>query len=259
MPAVNLTPEEIDRRVAERTADLTREIAELKRSNADLDQFAYLAAHDLQEPLRAVTGYAQVLARRCQGKLDPAAEELLGFLVDDIRRMQTLVRDLLAYARAKQRTDPRAPVVLEEALRRALELLAGTIRDAAAEVTADPLPEVTGDLAQLASVLQNLIGNGIKFRGAEAPHIRIAAERRGEEWVVAVRDNGVGIDPRHHDRLFLPFSRLHTREERPGSGLGLALCKRILEGHGGRIWVESEAGRGATFFFALPAGGSAKS
>lgn len=252
---MSLTAEEMERHIAE----LTRAVAELKRTNADLEQFAYIAAHDLQEPLRTVAGYAQLLGRRYRGKLDVEADELIGFLLDGTQRMQTLIQDLLAYARVGNPPAPRAPVALDEALSRALGPLAAAIREAGAEVTSGPLPVVVGDLAQLSQVLQNLIANGIRYRSAETPRIRIAGERRGAEWVVSVRDNGIGIDPQHHERLFALFSRLHTREQYPGTGIGLALCKRIVEGHGGRIWVESAAGRGAAFFFALPAGGSATS
>jgi len=251
--------EELAREVERRRraeADLEQAVAELRRSNVELEQFAYVASHDLQEPLRAIGGYAQLLARRYHGKLDSDADEFIAFMVEGVRRMQTLIHDLLHYGRVGRQKPDRAPVALAELLQRGLRQLEGALRESGAEVTGESLPTLSVDAGQITQLFQNLVGNAIKYRSAQPPRIRVSAarERAGTEWTVSVQDNGLGIDPKYFPKLFVPFQRLHTHEQVPGSGIGLALCKRIVEGHGGRIWAESEPHRGATFRFTIPAG-----
>jgi PAS domain S-box-containing protein len=225
---------------------------ELARSNDDLQQFAYVASHDLQEPLRMVASYTQLLARRYRGKLDADADEFIGYAVDGVTRMQALINDLLAYSRAGSREAKRVQVSLEEVYERVLRTLGPSIEAAGATVTHDRLPVVWGDAGQLAQVLQNLIANAVKFRGGEAPRVHVSARRDGSEWLVSVRDNGIGIAPEFSARIFVIFQRLHSRSDYQGTGIGLAICRKIVERHGGRIWVESEPGQGSTFNFTLP-------
>jgi signal transduction histidine kinase len=239
----------------ERTKDdLERKSQELVRSNDDLKDFAYAASHDLQEPLRIIRGYVQLLAKRYKGKLGADADDFIKYAVEGVGRMQRLIKDLLEYSRLGTNGETLKTSECTELVDRALANLQAAIEESGAEVTYDHLPVIAGDPSQLSRVFQNLIGNAIKFRGDEAPKIRISAERKGEEWVFSVRDNGIGIDPDQSDRIFMIFQRLHTREEYEGTGIGLAICKKIVERHGGRIWVESEAGRGATFYFTVPIG-----
>ncbi len=228
---------------------------ELKRSNQDLEQFAYVASHDLQEPLRAVTGSVQLLARRYKGKLDPEADEFIGFAVDGTRRMKTLIVDLLAYSRVSTRGGSFAPISTEKVLAQALVNLSAAIEQNDAKVAHDQLPVVFGDAGQLALVFQNLINNAIKFRqDAKPPTIYISTQYLADQnmWQFAVRDNGIGIEKQYADRVFVVFQRLHTIDEYPGTGMGLALCKKIVTRHGGRIWVDSTPGEGSTFYFTLP-------
>ena len=227
---------------------------DLERSNADLEQFAYVASHDLQEPLRAVTGSVQLLARRYKGELDHEADEFIEFAVDGARRMKTLIVDLLTYSRVTTRGSPFTVVDCESVLEIALANLSAAINEACASVTHDPLPAVWGDSARLALVFQNLISNAIKFRGAKTPKVHISAQRENgsEWWQFAIRDNGIGFDQRYADRIFVIFQRLHTTDEYPGSGMGLTLCKRIIDRHGGRIWVNSTLSEGSVFYFTLP-------
>jgi PAS domain S-box-containing protein len=245
----------IERRRAE--IELDERARELARSNADLEQFAYVASHDLQEPLRIVASYNQLLARRYQGRLDPDADEFIAFSVEGIARMQRLISDLLAYSRVGSRPRDFAPVDMERVLSTALDNLGHAIADAGARVTRGPLPVVSGDDGLLLQLLQNLVGNAIKFHGPAAPVVNVSAELGGgegvREWTFAVRDNGVGIESQYFDRIFVIFQRLHARESYPGTGIGLALCKRIVERHGGRISVASTPGQGSTFYFTLPA------
>jgi PAS domain S-box-containing protein len=228
---------------------------ELKRSNDELQQFAYVASHDLQEPLRMVASYTQLLASRYKGRLDSDADEFIAFAVDGANRMQGLIQDLLAYSHAGTDQKVIREVSSENALKGALKNLRATIEESAAVVTHDPLPAVTADEPQLAQVFQNLIGNAIKYRSAEAPHIHLSATKNGgNEWIFSVCDNGMGIDPQYSERIFILFQRLHGQKEFRGTGIGLAICKKILERLGGRIWVDSQLKKGSTFYFALPAG-----
>jgi PAS domain S-box-containing protein len=225
---------------------------ELARSNKELEHFAYVASHDLQEPLRIVAGYAQLLGKRYGDRLDQDAEEFIGFMVDGVRRMQELINGLLQYSRVGTKGEEMARIDLDVAVNDAVANLEVAIEENGAQVTRDDLPEVVADRRQLAQLFQNLIGNAIKFHGDRAPAAHVGAERRNGEWVVEVRDNGIGIDPDHRDRIFDIFERLHGRERYEGTGIGLAICKKIVERHGGRIWVESQARRGAAFRFTIP-------
>lgn len=225
----------------------------LARSNSDLERFAYVASHDLQEPLRMVGSYVQLLANRYRGRLDSDADEFIAFAVEGAQRMQRMIEDLLAYSRVNTRGSNLAHVSVQDALDGALASLKLAIEDAGVVITSDPLPVVHADLGQLEHVFTNLVGNAIKFRNTESPHVHIHADRGQAEWVFSVKDNGIGIDPQYSDRIFILFQRLHGRAEYPGTGMGLAIAKRIVERHGGRMWVKSEPGLGATFTFTLPA------
>ena len=233
--------------------------AELERSNRELEQFAYVASHDLQEPLRMVTSYMQLLSKRYQGKLDQDADEFIAFAVDGASRMQGLIQDLLAYSRVGTRGKELTPTDCNSVLRQTLVNLQAAIAEHRASVTNDDLPTMMVDETQLAQLFQNLIGNAIKFHGAESPRVHVSARKTCEVsetsqvWEFSVRDNGIGMDMQFAERIFGIFQRLHTRAEYPGTGIGLAICKKIVERHGGRIWVESEVGKGATFYFTIPA------
>jgi PAS domain S-box-containing protein len=232
---------------------LVRMVVELKRSNDELQQFAYVASHDLQEPLRMVASYTQLLAHRYKGRLDSDADEFIGYAVDGSNRMQRLIQDLLAYSRAGTKGKALREISSENALKDALTNLRATIEESRAVVTHDSLPAITTDGTQLAQVFQNLVGNAIKYRSAEAPHVHVSAtENGGNEWIFSVRDNGLGIDPQYFERIFVLFQRLHGQTEFKGTGIGLAICKKMLERLGGRIWVESQPEKGSTFYFALP-------
>jgi PAS domain S-box-containing protein len=238
--------------LAHANAELEVRAQELERSNLDLQQFAYAASHDLSEPLRMVSSYVQLLAKRYGDKLDSDAEEFIGFALDGVVRMQALIDGLLMYSRAGTTDYATDPVDCNEIMDATLLMLKTAIAERDAEVTYDPLPTVTGDANQLAQLLQNLVGNATKFVEEGPPRVHVSAEREGPEWHFRVTDNGIGIDPAHVERIFNVFQRLHGRGEYPGSGIGLAICKRIVERHGGRIWVESEPGHGSTFNFTIP-------
>jgi light-regulated signal transduction histidine kinase (bacteriophytochrome) len=226
----------------------------LRRANSDLQQFAYSASHDLQEPLRMVSIYSQMLRRNHAGRLDGKADEHIGYIIEGATRMENLVRDLLAYTRASTASEdgPSEPVDANEVLKKSLSSLQIAIRETGAVVTAGPLPWVRLHEIHLDQLFQNLIGNAIKYRSAEPPRINVAAERRGEEWVLSVQDNGIGIAPDYREYIFGIFKRLHTAAEYSGTGIGLAICQRIVERAGGQIWVESQLGQGSTFFFIVP-------
>jgi PAS domain S-box-containing protein len=235
----------------------TKQRQELARSNADLQQFAYVASHDLQEPLRMVASYLQLLERRYKDKLDSDANEFINYAVDGAGRMQNLINDLLAYSRVGTQGKPFKPTNYADVFRRALLQLKIAIEESKAVITHDePFPIVHADESQLVQVLQNLISNAMKFRGDQAPHIHIGVQHRDEEWVFSVKDQGIGIDPQYKERIFMIFQRLHNRTEYVGTGIGLAICKRIVERHGGHIWVESELVKGSTFYFTIPDEGS---
>jgi PAS domain S-box-containing protein len=248
-----ITRDITERRRAEE--HLTKTMEDLKRSNEELGQFAYVASHDLQEPLRMVASYTQLLAQRYKGRLDSDADEFIAFAVDGCNRMQGLIQDLLSYSRAGANAEPLREISCEVALEKTLRNLRPTIQDSGATVTHDSLPTIMTDETQLVQVFQNLIANAIKYRGDEPPLIHVSATRNsGNEWVFSVRDNGMGMEPQYFERIFILFQRLHGREEFAGTGIGLAMCKKIVDRLGGRIWVESQPTKGSTFYFALPAG-----
>ena len=232
--------------------ELEDRTAALERSNAELEQFAYVASHDLQEPLRTVSSYVQLLAERYASRIDARADRYINHSVSAVERMYTLINDLLAYSRVGTRGRDLVPTKTANVLDHVLEGLATTIRETAAEITWDPPPTVRADATQLGQLLQNLLGNALKYRGDRPPRIHIGVQRQGGHWQFAVRDNGIGIDPAYAERIFLVFQRLHTQDEYSGTGIGLAICEKIVERHGGQLWVESQVGQGATFFFTLP-------
>jgi chemotaxis family two-component system sensor kinase Cph1 len=242
------------RRKSER--ELALKTQEIERSNGELQQFAYAVSHDLQEPLRMIGSYVQLLARRYEGRLDKDADEFIGFAVDGVQRMNRMIQDLLAYSRIGSRTATPQPVNTAETLKAALANLAAAIEETDAEIIYGDLPKLVADASQMISLFQNLIGNAIKYRKPDVrPRIIIDVKRQGGFWQFSVVDNGIGIDSAHFARLFQLFHRLHDHRDIPGSGVGLAVCKKIVERHGGRIWVESELGHGSFFNFALPVAG----
>ncbi len=249
---VDLRNEIAVRRKAE--YELAERSKELARSNEELEKFAYVASHDLQEPLRTITSYTQLLEKRYQGKFDPDADEFFGFIVDGASRMRQLITDLLTYARVGSKPKSLEPTNCDTLLNSALSNLQAALHDSQGVVTYDPLPSVMADSTQLSQLFQNLIGNAIKFRGKEPPRVHISAKQQGGDWVFSVSDKGIGIEPEYVERIFIIFQRLHSRSEYSGTGIGLAVCKKIVERHGGRIWVESEPQKGSTFYFTLPAG-----
>jgi signal transduction histidine kinase len=268
--AVRLTRDELDLQVKRPAAELQqaveslererkslfRKSAELERSNAELQQFAYVASHDLQEPLRMVANFTGLLAERYGAQLDDDAREFMAYAVGGALRMQALIQGLLAYSRVGANRDSNLkPVNCNELLGRAVANLYTAIHDSGALVTHDELPEVLMDPAELVQVFQNLIGNALKFKGANFPLIHVSAVQQASEWVFSVRDNGIGIEPQYAERIFVIFQRLHRPEDYPGTGIGLTICKKVVEREGGRIWLESKPGRGATFFFSIPGGG----
>lgn len=230
---------------------LRQTVANLEASNRELEHFAYLASHDLQEPLRVVTSYVQLLERRYKDKLDADASDFIGFAVGASARMQALISDLLDYSRIGTRAKPMAKTDVGVVLNAARANLQMAIEESGATIDQDPMPTVWADAVQLLQLWQNLLGNAIKFRGSTAPTVHVSATHGAGQWTFAVRDNGIGIAPEHFEQIFLPFRRLHGVGDYPGTGIGLATAKKIVERHGGRIWVESEPGRGSVFFFTL--------
>jgi len=250
---------DLERKVAERTTELAERAKDLERSNMELQQFAYVASHDLQEPLRTIASFTQLLAKRYGDKLDDKAREFIGFAVDGSKRMQTLINDLLSFSRVGTQGKALAPVRCDAILDTVLRSLKRAVEESGAVITRDRLPVVLADEMQLGQLLQNLVGNSIKFRGDKAPRIHVGAERNGEGWKIWVRDNGIGISPEHNERIFVIFQRLHTKTQYAGTGIGLAVCKKIAERHGGRIWIEPTPGGGSTFYFTMADGESFRS
>lgn len=266
--------DELEIRVRERTAELARanaelasEVAErrraeselaqraqdLARSNAELEQFAYVASHDLQEPLRMVTSFTQLLVNRYRDKLGPDAVEFVDYIIDGSKRMRELINDLLEYSRVETRGRPLVPTDCSTVFAAACDNLRASIDESGADVTADSLPIVMGDATQLVQLFQNLIGNAIKYRSERPVQVHVEAKRHNGQWLFVVRDNGIGVEPQYSERIFVIFQRLHNRTEYPGTGIGLAICKKIVERHGGRIWLESQVGQGSAFHFLLEA------
>jgi len=230
----------------------------LLRANEELDQFARVVSHDLKDPLAVVVAYLELIQRRHVDTLNPEAREFIDYAMDGAVRMQQLIKDLLAFCRLNTRSAAFTQTSCSEAVERALDNLSLEIADAQAQISIDPLPEIVAESTQLIRLFQNLIGNAIKFRGAERPNIHITSTRSlgssgDDEWIFSVRDNGIGMSERNLKRIFQVFKRLHTADEYPGTGIGLAICKKIVEHHGGNLWVESTVGQGTTFFFSLPA------
>ncbi|HTU50055.1 MAG TPA: ATP-binding protein [Acidobacteriaceae bacterium] len=235
---------------------LAHKVDELARSNADLEQFAYVASHDLQEPLRMVAAYTQLLSERYSGKLDENADKFIGYAREGALRMQVLIQDLLAFSRVGRADLAYAIVDCNAVMREVLQTLDSAIQESGAVVTYAGLPSVWADHTQLTQVFQNLVGNAIKFRGSEPSQISVQAEQSDGKWMFSVRDNGIGIAPEYAENIFVVFQRLHARSEYPGNGIGLSICKKVIERTGGKIWVESEAGVGSTFKFTIPLEGS---
>jgi PAS domain S-box-containing protein len=248
--AISVLDDVTERRQAE--AALREAHEELKRSNSELEQFAYVASHDLQEPLRMVSSYTQLLVRRYHEKFDADAREFMGYVVDGATRMKQLIEDLLAYSRVGTRSKEFKRIELEKSVRRAVTNLKAAIDESGAAVTYDPLPALPADEVQLAQVFQNLMGNALKFRAQAAPKIHVTVEDRGESYEFAVRDNGIGIEPQYFERIFMVFQRLHNKGEYAGTGIGLAIVKKVVERHGGHVRVESKLGAGSAFIFTLP-------
>ena len=231
---------------------LAKAVTDLERSNEELEQFAYVASHDLQEPLRMVANFTSLLKERYHGRLDSDADDFIDYAVDGAKRMQKLIQGLLNYSRVSTRGKEFGSVDCEKLLKQTLTSLMTLIEENGAKVTNGALPTILADEDQMLQLFQNLISNSIKFRGDESPRIHISAKDESTGWLFSVRDNGIGIDSQYAERIFLIFQRLHSREEYPGTGIGLAIARRIVERHGGRIWVESEHGKGSTFFFTIP-------
>jgi signal transduction histidine kinase len=244
--------EELEKRVAERTAELSRLNEELARSNKELEQFTYMASHDLQEPLRTVTVFAQLLTDRYKGQLDEKADKFIDYILGGAQHMSELIQALFTYSRVGTQAQKAEPVDSNSVLEQTLANLQAVIKDNGAVIVHEPLPTVSMAGSQLGQLFQNLISNAIKFRSEKPPYIQISAEPKEQAWQFAVADNGIGINPEFAERIFVIFQRLHTRQKYPGTGLGLAVCKKVVEKYGGRIWVESQPGQGAIFYFTVP-------
>jgi light-regulated signal transduction histidine kinase (bacteriophytochrome) len=253
---INLIPLETPRgkAVLASVVDVTernRKEEELKQSHTDLEQFSYIVSHDLQEPLRMVSSYTELLAERYRGKLDEKADKFIFYAVDGAKRMHQMIAALLAYSRVGSRGKPLLPVSSEAALKAVMLGMGAEIRGTNAVIDVGPLPEVLADEGQLGQLFQHLIENAIKFRGEAPPHIQINANIRGDRWCFSIKDNGIGIDPKYKERIFQVFQRIHERGKYEGTGIGLSIAKRIIERHNGQLWMESQPGGGATFFFTL--------
>ena len=232
--------------------DLAKKADELARSNADLEQFAYVASHDLQEPLRMVAAYTQLLSERYKGRLDENADKFIGYASEGATRMQVLIQDLLAFSRVGRKEGEPTRVDCQAIIEEVRQILASAIQESGASITHTELPTIWADRTQMLQIFQNLIGNAIKFRGKAAPVISVQAEQQGSQWLFGVSDNGIGIAPEYAENIFVVFQRLHARTEYPGNGIGLAICKKIVERNGGKIWVESQVDCGSSFKFTLP-------
>ena len=243
---------ELEQRVAERTDELTLYAQRLVRSNAELKEFAYGVSHDLQEPLRMVTSYVQLLEKRYKGKLDPNADEFISYVVEGTIRMKQLLQALSDYSRVGTRSNPMQTVESEKVLEAVLKNLKIVLEETNGTITQGPLPIIIADEMQMLQIFQNLIGNALKFHGPQPPLIHVSAKQEGKNWIFSVQDNGIGIDPLYFEKIFIIFQRLHRRDEYPGTGIGLAVVRKIVERHGGRIWVESELDKGTTFYFTIP-------
>jgi len=245
---------ELELRVEERTKQLAVANQVLERSNIELQQFAYVASHDLQSPLRSICGFVQLLKMEYEGKLDEQAADWIRRTIQATEQMQELIRGVLAYSQVDSRSRPFMPIPFVDVFTDAVALLQSSIHDAGGQVTCGELPVVMGDRSQFVQLMQNLIGNGLKYHGDKSPHVHVSASRIGDEWNFSVGDNGIGIEPKHQERVFEIFKRLHDQKEYPGTGIGLAVCRRVVHRHGGKIWVESEAGQGSAFHFTIPEG-----
>jgi PAS domain S-box-containing protein len=232
--------------------ELEEKAEELRRSNEELVRFAYIASHDLQEPLRTISSFGGLLEKEAAGKLDERSKEYLRYILEGSSRMRDLINDLLEYSRVGTSKKEFSQVNMNEAVNRALRSLRSSVRESGAKIDVHELPAIRGDMSQMIQLFQNLIANALKFRGSSKPRIEVSAITYGDDLVFSIKDNGIGIDLKYQDRLFMMFSRLHTRDEYPGTGIGLAISKKIVERHGGRIWFESEVGKGTTFYFTLP-------
>jgi signal transduction histidine kinase len=232
--------------------ELKRLSEELARSNAELKDFAYIASHDLKKPLQSIESFAKLLSRRYKGKLDAKADEFISYIVEGVQRLQMLIKDLLEYSQIETQAKNIKPTDYSFIVEEAMNNLKTAIDESNAVVTYNKLPRIMSDPQQMISLFQNLIDNAIKFRGKKAPRVRISAERKGDEWLFTIQDNGIGIDPKNFEKIFLMFQRLHGSTDYPGTGIGLSICKKIVERHGGRIWLESETAKGSTFYFTIP-------
>ncbi|MBD3338119.1 MAG: PAS domain-containing protein, partial [Candidatus Lokiarchaeota archaeon] len=231
---------------------LEKALQDLKSSNAELEHFAYIASHDLQEPLRTISSFSQIIGKRLNGRLDETEDKYLGYIIDGTKRMKSLINDLLVFSRIKRKGNEFKSSDVERILNEVLKGLKSSIYENNAEITHDPLPTILADSSQIYQVLQNLISNSIKFRSEKPPKIHISAETTHNEWIFSIKDNGIGIDSKYFDRIFIAFQRLHSKTKYSGTGIGLAICKKIIKRHGGKIWIESEEGKGSTFFFSIP-------
>ena len=235
---------------AQRAAE--EHLKKLERSNAELQQFAYVASHDLQEPLRMVISYLTLLDKKYKGELDSQAKEYITHAVEGGARMRRLIDDLLEYSRIESRTNVFAPVDMKKVMESTIKVLKAPIEESKADIRIEPMPTISGDRSQMQQVMQNLISNSLKFKGPDRPLVNISAIDGKKEWTFSVKDNGIGLNTEYSDKIFQMFQRLHNQDQYPGTGVGLAIVKKIVERHGGRIWVESEEGKGATFSFTIP-------